>query len=182
MRHALVLLAAIGLACGSSSDDRGDLEIEWRSPDRQGGIVLAAEATLCRETGLVEVLGVKGDTGLGLVLFPVDSSRVAPGRYPVFHAGQVVEEPRPGANVALRWFDRINLEAHEGVGGEVVIESGDAMLSGSLEVETEGLERTDSIRVSGRFRRVPLRDLGDGCAVTSRRHRTDSAAAPAPTT
>jgi len=168
----LLFLACLGAACSSAGAGKGEIRVAWQLPDRQGEFVLAADATLCRETGMVELLAASGDTGVGIALFPADSATVVPGAYPVFDGGTVLQEPRPGANLALRWFDRLTLEAFQALNGEVLIDAGNAVLSGSFDVESEGIERSDSIRVSGRFSGVPLRELAVGCGVTSKRNRT----------
>jgi len=168
----LLFLICLGSACSSTEAGKGEIRVAWQRPDRQGEFVLSADATLCRETGVVELLAASGDTGVGIAIFPADSATVLPGAYPIFHGGNVLQEPRPGANLALRWFDRLALEAYQALNGEVLIDAGNTVLSGSFDAESEGIERNDSIRVSGRFRGVPLRELAVGCGVTSKRNRT----------
>ena len=151
----------------------GDIAIQWQGEDRAGGAILSARATLCRETGLVELFAIRGDTGLGLALFPPDSAHPVAIDYRVFHAA-TDPETRPGANIAIRWLDEITLEAYEGTGGWVRLDSSPSgVLSGALDAALRSVERPppDTLRVTARFHAVPLDTAGPGCGSLHRRNR-----------
>ena len=75
-------------------------------------------ATHCPGSGQVELLAIRGDTGVGVALFLSDSAIVEPVDYLVFPGGQM-NEPRPGAGFAARWFSGTAVTAFEGVTGKV---------------------------------------------------------------
>jgi hypothetical protein len=149
----------------------GDLAIQWQGEDKQGDATLAARATLCRETGLVELFAIRGDTGIGLALFPPDSAHPAARDYRVFPA-TTDPETRPGANIAIRWLDELTLEAYEGTGGWVRLDSSPGgVVSGALDAALRSVERSDTLRVTARFQGVPLDTAGPGCGSLHRRNR-----------
>jgi hypothetical protein len=166
---ALGALAAV--ACSSTPGSGvAEVSVEWQGDTRAGRAAIPARAQLCPETGLVEVLAIRGDTGVGMVLFPADSTRLTAGEYPVFHAGTLAE-PRPGANLALRWFDRVTLDVFEGLEGAVRLDRAGQVLSGTFEARMRSVESSDSLQVSGRLDRVPLEAAPAGCAAMLRRNR-----------
>jgi hypothetical protein len=96
MLSALLLWVA---GCGRvSSGPR--LTADWVGSDT-GRISAAATASWCPVAGRLEVIARRGDTGFGLVLYPV--SDLAAGSYPAFDPG-VDTVRRPGATAAVRWF------------------------------------------------------------------------------
>lgn len=164
--------ALVIVGCRGGEDAMpGDVVIQWTGDGKEGEAILPARGTLCRETGLLEVLAVRGDTGFGLVLFPPDSAQAAPLDYRVFEA-TTDPEPRPGANVAIRWLDESTLLAYEGTGGSVRLgPAPSGAISGALDALLRAVERSETLRVTGRFDAVPLDTAGAGCAGLHRRDR-----------
>jgi hypothetical protein len=166
---AFVSVIALASACRPSPDapKAGQLSVEWQGSHR-GHFATAATARHCPETGLVELLAVQGDSGVGLALFPADSGKLATATFPIF-AGSDLNEPRPGANAAIRWFSG-DLAVFEGQTGQVTLVASGATLSGTLEVRMHAVTGTDTLRVTGRFDRVPVARSGAGCGRLSRRN------------
>jgi hypothetical protein len=171
--RTLLLLAAVVAAAGacrrsSQAPDDGLLAVDWRGA-HTGHFSAPLTASHCEETGILELLAVRGDSGFGLVLFPSDSARVAGATYPIFLATDVTA-PRPGANAALRWFTGSDLAVFEGRSGSVMLTTRDSSLSATLELRMHALSGTDSLVVRGRFDNVRLRKDGTGCGSRSRRN------------
>lgn len=164
----VVALAGALLVCGPSGTNEprpGEIAVEWPG----GSFRALASAVLCIETGLVELVAVRGDSGLGMALFPADSTALTAGIYPVFAPTSPVES-RPGAGGAIRWFrDGVTL-GYQAIDGMVRIESSAGGASGSFEFGMHQYDGADSLRVTGRFRAVPVDSLPTGCGATSRRH------------
>ena len=167
---AFVSVIALASACRPSPDapKAGQLSVEWQGSHR-GHFATAATARHCPETGLVELLAVQGDSGVGLALFPADSGKLATATFPIF-AGSDLNEPRPGATAAIRWFAGGDLAVFTGQAGRVTLAAPGATLSGTLEVRTQAVSGTDTLRVTGRFDEVPVTRSGAGCGRLSRRN------------
>jgi hypothetical protein len=118
---------------------------------------------------VVELLAVKGDTGIGGAIFLRDSSTVAAGDYPVFLAA-TWPEPRPGAVAALRWFNVTSITAYEGLRGSIRLDPTDSTLTGSFDMTVQGIEHPDTLKLTGHFSGVPLVRADTGCARTMRRN------------
>lgn len=173
MRLPLSMLCVLLLlpACGESSLGRGQLSTTWTFGEFQGQLTADVSATICPTTRLVELVTIRGDTGVAILLFPVDTV-VTTGAYPVFPT-QIGIEPRPGAMVALRWFESVRVEAFESLDGEVVVEGGGAEgLSGRFSARLVGVERLDTVMVQGAFSGIAPVPAGPDCGVTSRRNLT----------
>jgi hypothetical protein len=165
-----VAVATLAAACRPSRDapKEGQLSVEWQGSDR-GHFAAPAIATHCPETGLVELLAVRGDSGVGLALFPVDSGTLAAAIFPIF-AGSDLNESRPGANAAIRWFAGATLAVFEGQAGQVTLVAAGTTLSGTIEVRMHAVSGTDTLRATGRFDGVPVTRGGAGCGRLSRRN------------
>ena len=108
---ALLLWAA---ACGKvGSAPR--LAADWVGSDT-GRISASPTASWCPVAGRLEVKAARGDTGFGLVLYPV--SDLAAGTYPAFDPG-VDTVHRPGATGAARWFTERDVVGYQSDSGSV---------------------------------------------------------------
>lgn len=155
----LLHLLAVGACTGTPPDREGRSEgsgrfqVNWDGWGA-GRIRADVSGSLCSQDRLVEMLAYLGDAGAGLSLYFLDE--VTPARYPIFDP-LLLEPPRPGSAMALRWFVENALIGLEGYGGWVEVESvaGDT-ISGRFEVQLRTLERTDTVLATGTFRNVPL--------------------------
>jgi hypothetical protein len=166
---ALVLLALPSACRRAPTEARnGQVLVEWQGTHR-GRFIAPMSVTHCPESGIVELIAVRGDTGVGFALYPVDSARVVTGEYRVFPSGTVVP-PRPAAGAALRWYTGVDLAPFEGTTGAVHASVADSLLSGDFEVRMEQPSGTDTLTVTGRFVALPIQRMAPGCSQTSRRN------------
>ena len=170
MQRALLFLLSISPACNRAPKALpGDLEVTWRGVER-GRFLAPLEATHCAESGQVELLAIRGDTGVGIALFLHDSAAVQPGEYPVVPGSQY-DEPRPGATVAARWFATTTITGFEGMSGKVVLSATGPALTGSIDAILQGLDRPDTLVLEGRFSQVPLTKADSSCRLVRKRHK-----------
>jgi hypothetical protein len=168
-RSGLLTLLLLS-ACNRQPKARpGDLDVVWRGEDR-GRFIAPLIATHCAESGLVELLAVRGDTGVGAALFLKDSALVEPGDYPVVPGSQL-EEPRPGASAGIRWFATTSISAFEALTGTVHVEMTGGELKGAIDMKLQSLDSPDTLRMTGSFDLVPLTRADSGCGLISRRNR-----------
>lgn len=173
MRPPLSILFPLLLlpACGGSASEAGQLSATWTFGELSGQLVTTMAAVSCPGTRLVELTATRGDTGVAILLLPADTA-VTAGNYPVFPT-VIAMEPRPGAMVALRWFDLVRVEAFESLDGEVVVEGARSDgLSGRFSARLLGVERLDTVMVQGSFSGVTPVPAGPDCGLTSRRNLT----------
>jgi hypothetical protein len=104
------------------------------------------------------------------LFFLKDSAIIEPTAYPVVPGSQI-EEPRPGASAALRWFAGTSISAFEGVTGTVTLSLTGPVLSGTVEVKYQALDRPDTLRLIGSFSQVPVTMADSGCRLIQRRNR-----------
>jgi hypothetical protein len=167
-RFRMLSLVMLLLGCQGSSRAGGQIMVEWTG-NTAGRFAAPLRATWCPATGLIELLAVHGDTGVGSALFLRDSGVVTTGDYPVV-LGATHPEPRPGAVSALRWFNNTSITAWEGLRGIIRLERGDSLLAGTLDLVLQGIEHPDTLHLTGRFEQVPLIRADTGCAATMRRN------------
>ena len=168
MRYAPILLAMAACSRAPKAGP-GDLDVTWRGSAR-GRFVAPLEATHCAETGQVELLAIRGDTGIGVALFLDDSTAVQPVVYPVM-SGSMMQETRPGSSVAARWFAVTSIAAFEGVTGKVTLSSGGSALDGTIDVTFKALDRPDTLHMNGSFRQVPLVKGDTNCRLIRKRNK-----------
>jgi hypothetical protein len=106
----------------------------------------------------------------GATLFLKDSAAVEPTDYPVV-PGSLLSEPRPGANAGVRWFATTAIAAFEGVAGKVSLGQTGTVLSGTLEVKFQALDKPDTLRMTGAFTQVPLTPGDSGCRLIRKRNK-----------
>jgi hypothetical protein len=168
MRFVFFLVIA-GFAGGCSPSRAGpaagELYVEWRG-SAQGTFVAPASAELCPETGLVQLYAVRGDTGVGVLVLLVDSTRVEVLSLAVISGGGS-NEVRPSSRLGLRFFDAHGVRAFEGASGTLDITAIlDSALTGTLTARLQSLNTPDTLQVVGRFRDLPLEMAAPGCQRT----------------
>jgi hypothetical protein len=159
----LFLALSIVAGCWGSVEEpvlTGRLEARWTGPDT-GQVSAPAIAEWCPEHGLLEIRAVYGDTGLAMVLYPLDTIdadtyRVVPG------AG--ADSLAPSAAVALRLFSPNAIKGYQGDSGNVVLErTGAGELSGTLEARSRSVLNGELLRITGKFRDVVVVPQIRGC-------------------
>ena len=157
-------------ACNRAPKTRpGDLDVVWRGAER-GRFIAPLVATHCPGSGQVELLAIRGDSGIAMALFLRDSAIVEPVDYPVFPGGQMAE-PRPGAGFAARWFAATSISAFEGVSGKINLSLTGRVLSGTVDVKVQSLDKPDTLRFIGGFSEVPLVAADSNCRLIRKRYK-----------
>jgi hypothetical protein len=167
--RTLLLVAGVATAAACAGRGGAALEAEWRGAHR-GHFTAPVTATLCAETGIVEVQAIRADSGVALALFPVDSTTLAPGDYAVSHSG-AANLSRPAALAGIRWFTGTELHAWESTSGTVTLESVGEVLSGRFDIRLQGVSSSDTLRMTGRIVGAAITRDSAGCGARQRRNQ-----------
>ena len=125
----------------------------------------SAEAIWCPGERLLEVMSVRGDTGFSVIIYSVDS--LLPGHYPVL-TGTEGDIPRPAAVVAARWFTTEDIVGFRGDSGTLLLEAVGARVTLRLTARLPATSTTDTLRVDGVVRRLPVVVGGSRCPGSGR--------------
>lgn len=136
------------------------MRIEW-SGSTSGRFAAPAVARWCATDTLVEILAMRADTGVGLILLVRAS--VEAGDYPVA-AARSFSSRRPGASVAVRWLDTNTVQGYEGVRGRVALAAG-GVLAGTFEtlLRANGGPADDTLALRGEFGGITLSTADSLC-------------------
>ena len=110
---ALLLLAACQ-GMGSRS-----LSSRWIIDEDTTAFQAPVRASWCGAKQRLDLLALRGDSGIGLALYPADSAKLA-AVYTVTEPGGPIQI-RPGAGVAIRWFGKTAVEGFWGRQGTVTV-------------------------------------------------------------
>jgi len=159
----LILLMACGPSAGPAEGDpvEGLLTVRW-SGTYEGSFTAPAVGRWCRSDSLIEIIAVRADTGIGLLVLGQDSVRA--GQYPVFPPGVFIPS-RPQAQAAARWLGRNQVLGFEGKGGQLTLTEAGERLTGRVEATLKLSQETsaDTVRMVGEFTRVPVRTATPPC-------------------
>ena len=167
MRGTALLTIGLALAgCRSNAasaeaaEEPGRVRIEW-SGSTSGGFSVPAVARWCATDTLVEILAMRADTGVGLILLVRDS--VEAGDYPVA-AARSFSSRRPGASLAMRWLDTNSVRGYEAVRGRVALTSDDP-LAGTFEtvLRANGGPLGDTLALRGELSGITLSTADSLC-------------------
>jgi hypothetical protein len=174
---ALLLVAA----CWGSVEEpaqTGRLEARWVGPDT-GQVSAPATAEWCAQRRLLEIRAVHSDTGVGLVLYPLDS--IEADTYRVVR-GAGADSLAPSAAVALRLFAPTAIKGYQGDSGNVVLKrSGSGELSGTIEARSRSVLDGKLLRISGDFRDLVVVPQTRGCLPETTADSTDADPEPSDT-
>ena len=160
------MFALLAAACGTSGSRvatqeapvPGRLELSWK--DSAGPVRFAVPATgsWCARDSLVEILGSRNDSAIGIVLLAGDSSLSGLGTGPVSVMPAKVFIPwRPRAIAALRMTGVDVIRQYESTSGQVELTAArDSTLSGRVDLHLVASAGTDSLRITGEFRTVRI--------------------------
>jgi hypothetical protein len=156
---ALGLMAMV--SCGRRPVEEGPrIAVRWTGSD-SGKIDARASAEWCDTLGLLEIRGLRGDTGVGIAVYPQGALR--PGRYRVLRP-EVADTSRPAAAVALRWFAVTSIRGFKGESGEVVLErSAAGTYSGHIEAYTRSVTDNARLTLRGTLGGLTARPARSGC-------------------
>lgn len=164
-----VLGVALLVACGPGGQSGGVMDITWVGADT-AQIRAPATARWCQEGNWLEVTGLLGDTGVGVVVYPEDSIRA--GAYPVHDP---TDSLGSGAAIALRWFGANAVYAFQSRSGSVsVAEESDGTIRGHFDARAVSVMRPETLAVAGTFRHVSVIPGETGCAAVVRRPVADT--------
>ncbi len=150
-------------ACSAAPDaapSGGRLEADWTGADT-GRISAPATAEWCDSLRVLEIRALRGDSGLALALYPVDSVR--PDSYRVLPPARAGAS-RPAAAVALRWFAETEIKGFRGDSGMVVLAPASGGAEGRFEARVRSVNDADRLTIRGSFRGTPVTAAKRGCS------------------
>jgi hypothetical protein len=117
------LVLCVAAACNPLGGD-GRLTARWTASGDTSTAMLTAPVTgrWCVGPSRLDIRAVAGDTGLGIVIYPSDSS-VMHGEYTVLAPDRGLQV-RPSAGVALRWVGKVMVQGWWGDSGSVTLAGG----------------------------------------------------------
>jgi hypothetical protein len=146
---AWLLAGALGCHTEAQSAAEGRLSVRWTGPDT-AAFSARAVAEWCGSLHLLEIRATAGDTGLGIVLYPVDT--IMPVAYPVRRPDLADTTRPPAAAVALRWFSQTTIMGYQGDSGRVTVErTPDGSLAGRFAIGARPLVTGTRLTASGTF-------------------------------
>lgn len=160
----LALSFLVGCGAGESQQSQaGRLEAEWSGADT-GKISAQATAEWCADRLWLEIRAIRGDTGLAMALYPVDS--IVSDSYPVAEPTRA-DSVRPAASVGLRLFSATAVKGYRGDSGAVLlVAAGSGQLSGRLRASALATSSADRVTISGKFERIAVVPQQRGCTPT----------------
>ncbi|MBA3443589.1 MAG: hypothetical protein H0T58_01870 [Gemmatimonadales bacterium] len=162
---AAALIPGFFLAAGCNSsvnqdDGAGRLEARWTGAD-SGRLAASTTAEWCGERRALEIRAVQGDTGLAMVLYPLDS--IEADTYLVSQP-EAADSLAPSAGVALRLFSTNSVQGYQGDSGSVVLtQSSSGELSGRLAVSARSVVNGRPLTLTGKFQGLVVMPQSRGC-------------------
>ena len=169
----LIVAIALAAGCWGSVEEpiTGRLEARWTGPDT-GQVSAPATAEWCPERRLLEIRAIYGDTGVAMVLYPLDTIDADTYRV-VSPAG--ADSLAPSAAVALRLFSPTAIKGYQGDSGNVVLKrSGSGELSGTLGARSRSVLNGELLRITGEFRDIVVEPQTRGCLPETPPDSTDA--------
>lgn len=163
-----LLLTAVLVACDTPAtpdEPRGSLSVRWNGV-AQGTFSAPAVGGWCATDSLLEVVAVRGDTGVGFSLLAEDTVRARD--YPVL-SGSIAVDWRPLAVAGLRWATDTALLGFEGADGRIVVTGTDSgTVAGTLDLLLRLNDGTDTLRLTGEFTNIPILPAPGSCGRISK--------------
>jgi hypothetical protein len=158
-----VLAAGLAVGCGPSgrgAKGGAQLEVEWSGADT-GKVQAEPTAEWCDSLRLLEIRAIRGDTGIGLALYP--RTRIEAGRYPIVAPG-AADSSAPAAALALRWFGETSIRGFQGDSGLVTVrESPPGVYAGTIEAKARSVTDGGRLSLRGSFAGLVARPAARGC-------------------
>ncbi|MEO8449908.1 MAG: hypothetical protein ABI647_08970 [Gemmatimonadota bacterium] len=150
----------------------GTLSVSWTG-SQTGKFEARAEGNWCPADSVLEITATRGDTGVGVSLFAVDT--VKPAQLPIISPAVNVTW-RPISMAAVRWFNEKDVEivGFEGATGSVTVTDvvGDKV-SATFDWRMRIPGRVDSLIVKGRLTQVPYRGDRKPCGRLTHQPKTE---------
>jgi hypothetical protein len=129
-------------------------------------------AEWCDERRALEIRGVAGDTGLGLVLYPVDTIDADSYRIVLPEGADTLP---PTAAIALRVFSTNTIQGYQGDSGSVALERDkDGELSGVIDARARSVVSGQQLTLTGKVRNITVVPQTRGCGPTAPTDSADS--------
>jgi hypothetical protein len=138
----------------------GQLDIQWSGND-PGKLSGPAIAEWCAVLRVLEIRGIRGDTGVAVAIYPGDTL-LAPGRYPVVRP--TVVDSLSHANIGVRWASETSIKGFQGESGSIVVErAGSGELTGRVSAAARSVTDTAGLTINGSFKDLTIRPQARGC-------------------
>jgi hypothetical protein len=136
------------------------MESGWTGADT-GRMAARTTAEWCPERRRLEIRAIQGDTGVAIVLYPLDT--IEADTYRVVHPERADSLP-PSAGVGLRVFSSNTIQGYQGDSGKVVLErSSSGELSGTLDARARSVVNGQLLGLTGKFRDLIVTPQTRGC-------------------
>ena len=157
-RGRAVAAVVLTLGCEAAPWQGGQLEARWEGKD-PGGFSAPATASWCADMRLLEIVAVKGDTGVALAILP--AGELEAGSYSNWDVARG-EPPRPVVMAAARWFTNTAVAGFRGDSGRIELATERGEASGRFDFRMYMTAGSDTVRLHGQFDGVPI-DTGTAC-------------------
>lgn len=151
-RSALLALALLVAACRTDSTSPkggGSFHASWIGADTGKLDDARPRAAFCEAGNRLELMAVKNDAGVGLVIYPV--AEIAAGTYDAFDP-EADTTRRPGVTGAARWFSEQEIAAYQSAWGTLELTRHGSTVAGKFAFGMRKLgTEDDSIMLDGRF-------------------------------
>lgn len=155
---AASVVGALTLACRSEPGGAsGSLRVSWIGADT-GRLEVSAVARWCAEDSVLSILGERGDSGIGLVLFSQDS--VGTGTFAVSRPGAT--QPRPHARVAIRWLGQNLINGYYSLSGAMTVHPA-TPLAGQIRATMKSAVDGRQLDLKGSFSGITIIPAAPGC-------------------
>lgn len=166
-RGVFSLAFSYAAACSAPPERQngtGWIEAHWTGADT-GKMAASMTAEWCDVRRALEIRGLAGDTGLGLILYPVDTVDADSYRIVLPEGADTLP---PAAAVALRIFSPNTIQGYQGDSGMVALERGeDGKLSGVFEARARSVVNGQLLSVAGKVRDLTIVPQNRGCGLQS---------------
>src|SRR4051812_33985133 len=141
------------------------MDVSWAGSAR-GNLSGAATAEWCGILKLLEIRGIRGDTGIAIAIYPADTIKT--GDYPVREPARAESLP-PAAGVALRWTTETAVKGFQGESGSIRLgRSAAGVLSARVTAAARSVTDTQRISVQATFRDLTVHPQMRGCVKTAK--------------
>ncbi|MEO7986651.1 MAG: hypothetical protein ABI766_08955 [Gemmatimonadales bacterium] len=171
---SLALAVSFAVGCERVPEEKQGgpfLEARWIGAD-SGKIAAPLVAEWCDSLRMLEILAVRGDTGIALALYA--KSTFGAGTYPVLPPARADSSP-PAASVALRWFAETSIRGFQGDSGTVEVEEiPPGVFAGVIVAHGHSVTDGGKLTIRGTFSHLVPGPAGRGCV--PRKPSSDSGA------
>ena len=165
---AVALAGCERLTGGQDREPR--LVVAWTGSDT-GAVATRVVAEWCDSLRALEIRGVRGDSGVALVVYP--RGAIQADSYPI-RLPDRADSTRPSAAVGARWFAETSLKGFQGERGAVVLTEAGGRVTGRLHARMRSVTDRAHLEMEGTFDAVPVRPATSGCVARPRGQGPDS--------